>query len=508
MKYTFLLILMAIVGAVFVLLSTRYGAGLEFDSENYIATARNLIRGIGFIGYNGDPFVLWPPLYPAILATVGMIFRTDPFLIANVVNALIFGLIVYLGGVLTFRHLSSFPVFAFVGALTIVFSIPLFAVSLMAWTEPVFILFVILSLIFAESYLAKNDIASLMLLSSSIALSCLTRYIGVSLILWGALIIIFRRDGPKARIRHLSLFILISALPLGIWLIRNYAITSTLFGPREPSIITLPQSLYFTSKTLLIWYVPRRIAISKLILILLCASSVVFIGLCIKDIFQRVKVIAKRMGPIILFIVVYAAFLIISEVTTLSEWIDNRYLSPIYVPLTLLLLIFIQELGEVYQKTFPKKIVNCFLAIGIMIWLIYPIGVYVVNAIEQTQTGDLRRLSNKAWMESETIRHLRRQPSLQSANMGYTNDPIATFILARLELQQSPFYRNDDSVETAISRLKGIWPQRDKACLVWFNKIPPHYYPRYLTVDELQAAANLDLIVQFDDAAIYSIRKK
>jgi hypothetical protein len=313
-KYNFLLILTAILGAVFVLLSTRYGAGLAGDSWDYIAAARNLIRGIGFIGYNnGDTFVLWPPLYPALLAIIGVIFRTDPFLIAGVVNALIFGLIVYIGGLLTFRHLSSFPVFAFVGTLTLLFSIPLFAVSLMAWAEPVFILFVILSLIFAESYLAKNDITSLILLSSSIALSCLTRYIGVSLILWGAvIIIIFRQDGLKVRIRHLSIFILISSLPLWIWLIRNYAITSTLFGPRVPSVSTLPQSLYLTSHTLLTWYVPARFAKSKLMLILLSATSVVFMGLCIKDIFQRVRVAAKRTSPIVLFIVIYTAFLIIS----------------------------------------------------------------------------------------------------------------------------------------------------------------------------------------------------
>ena len=243
-KYRLLLVLLAIVGAVSVLLSTRYGAVLAWDAYDYIAAARNLIRGAGYTTYLGDPMVLWPPLYPALLAIVGAILGSDPFLQANIVNALIFGLIVYLGGLLTFRHLSSFPVLAFVGTLTVLFSISLFAVSLVAWTEPLFIVFVLLSIIFVESYLSKNDTTSLILLSSSVALSCLTRYVGVSLILWGALIIIvFRRDGLKGRMAHLSLFILISALPLGIWLIRNYAISSTFFGPREPSGYTLPQTL-------------------------------------------------------------------------------------------------------------------------------------------------------------------------------------------------------------------------------------------------------------------------
>lgn len=97
--YKLTLVLLALVGAILILLSTsRYGAGLSPDSVGYIGTARNLITGAGFISYGGSPTVEWPPLYPALLALVGGTFETDPLLLANVVNALIFGLIVYVGG--------------------------------------------------------------------------------------------------------------------------------------------------------------------------------------------------------------------------------------------------------------------------------------------------------------------------------------------------------------------------------------------------------------------------
>ena len=218
-KYKLSLVLLALVGVVLILFSTnRWGAGLSPDSVGYIGTARHLIRGAGFITYDGSPTVVWPPLYPALLALVGGIFGTDPLLLADILNALIFGLIVYLGGLLALKHLSSFPAFALVGTLAIVFSKPLFQVSVMAWSEPLFICFVLLSLIFAHSYLAKNDVTSLILFSSAVALSSLTRYIGITLILWGTLIIlIFHRDSLKNRIAHLSLFTLISAFPLGLW---------------------------------------------------------------------------------------------------------------------------------------------------------------------------------------------------------------------------------------------------------------------------------------------------
>ena len=153
-KYKLSLVLLALVGAVFVLLSTsRYGAGLSPDSVGYIGIARNLIKGAGFRSYNGNLTVKWPPLYPALLALVGGVFGTDPLLLVNDVNALIFGLIVYVGGVLTFKHFSSFPALAFVGTLAILVSRPLFAVSVMAWTESRFLFFVLQILILADYYL-------------------------------------------------------------------------------------------------------------------------------------------------------------------------------------------------------------------------------------------------------------------------------------------------------------------------------------------------------------------
>lgn len=125
-KYKLLLILFAIVGVVIVLIPAHYGTRVEDDGFNYIATARSLIKGAGFIGYGGAPYVKWGSLYPAILALVGLIARTDPLIPAYYLNAFIFGLIVYLGGLITFRHLSSFPALAIVGTLAILFSIPLF----------------------------------------------------------------------------------------------------------------------------------------------------------------------------------------------------------------------------------------------------------------------------------------------------------------------------------------------------------------------------------------------
>lgn len=504
------LLLLALVGVVFVLLSTsRYGAGLSPDSVGYISIARNLIAGAGFVRYDGNfPTVVWPPLYPAVLALVGGIFRTDPLLIANILNALVFGLIVYVGGLLTFKHLSSFPAFALVGAFAILFSIPLFSVSVMAWSEPLFILFVLLSFIFADSYLEKNDVTSLILFSSSVALSCLTRYLGVTLILWGALIIvIFRRDSLKKKIATLSLFMLISSIPLGIWLIRNYSVSHTLFGSRTSSPNTLFQILSFVISSLLRWYIPRKIVDHRSILAFVIAGAVLFTGLSLKGSWQSVKIALRQISPAILFAFVYTACLVITSTTTAYDRINDsdRLLSPIFVSLTLLFLVLAQAMVEPYRKSFSKKIVNSFMIIVIAILLAYPIGAVILKVIDLNQMG--QGYSSKAWKGSETIQYLIQHQRVKPECTVYTNGPDAAYILAHLAVKKCPARTEYNFPEVAndFSRLSGSWPEESNACIVWFDKIDRKYL---LTIDELKAVANIDQIVRLEDGAIYSVTRK
>ena len=506
-KHNLLLAILGLIGVGIILLATnRYGAVLSHDSVVYVATARHIANGAGIVTYDGRPLLNQPPLYPAILAAIDYVFGLDPLSSANIVNAVLFGLIVYLGGLLTCKHLSSFPAYALVGTLAILFSSPLFRVSVSAWSEPLFICLVLLGLIFASSYPAKNDATSLVLFSSSVALSSLTRYIGVTLILWGALtILIFHRNSLKNRIAHLSLFTIISALPLGLWLFRNYTISSTLLGPRPSSAFTLSQNLTRVFGSLLYWYVPRTIAEHRSILMIVIAGVGLFAGLSFRDSWQGVKVRLRQINPIILFAIIYTAFLVISSTTTGYDKIGDRLLSPIYVPLTLLLLILAEALADSYRKRFPKKVVNSFLIIGVAIWLVCPIRSTIFHTAKLITVGE--GYGGKAWMESETVQYLLQHQTLVSECTFYTNGPDAAYILAHLAAKMSPSKTGPNSPGTVndISRLRGSWPEESNACLVWFDKIR---LTHLLTVDELQAAANVDLIARLEDGAIYSITRK
>ena len=68
-RVTVLCAALGVAGVVLVLAVTgRYGAGLSQDSVDYVAAARNLLAGNGYLTHEGRPFVLWGPLLPTLLA--------------------------------------------------------------------------------------------------------------------------------------------------------------------------------------------------------------------------------------------------------------------------------------------------------------------------------------------------------------------------------------------------------------------------------------------------------
>lgn len=121
---TLLLAAIAAMGAGLVLArGATYGPVLHYDSINYIAVARNLLAGEGFINFSGSDYTLWPPLYPLLLAAVSL-GRFDPLNAAGPLNAAIFGLTIFvLGQYLRHRLQSRF--LALWACVMIALSIPL-----------------------------------------------------------------------------------------------------------------------------------------------------------------------------------------------------------------------------------------------------------------------------------------------------------------------------------------------------------------------------------------------
>jgi hypothetical protein len=505
-KHRVMLLVPAILAGVFVYVTTRtYGAGISPDSVGYIAAARHLMSGQGLVSYDGQPLVAQPPLYPALLALTGFVSGADPLMFAHVVNAFLFGLIVYLGGHLAISHLPSSPAIGFGGAFAVLFSPTLFYVSAWAWSEPLFIALALLALIFGRSYMATRRLTSLLALSLSVGLSTLTRYIGITLIFWGALLVLFVvKVGIKEKATHLGAFLLFSAVPLGLWLARNKSVAGVVFGARTSSPFSVRENVGHLYHHLVYWYIPQAVA-DRLPAVVLVTIAGLFVVFYLKGGgWPELKARVAWLLPVGLFAVLYGAVLItLSSVIAFSP-IGDRYLSPLYVPVTVVLLVLLQGVRQRLGGAGAGKALKVAMGVGMGIWLIYPAsGEWI--AARRGSNG--RGYASREWRESPTIRYCVEQRLLEPPNACFSNGPDAIYILAGGEVKMSPAktkYMSSERVNDA-GRLRGRWPLEDKAYLAWFDKIERNYL---FTVDELGSISDLELLVRLRDGAIYSLRRK
>lgn len=494
---------MAALGAILIFLSTqRYGSGISPDSVGYIRVARNIANGTGFTIQKNLPLVAQPPLYPTILALSSVVVKIDPLGAARAISVFLFGFNILLASYLLTKPVASLPLIIG-GPLFFLFSPALFQVSTMAWTEPLFISLTLLTFISIQSYLENKRIESLFLCSMFISLATLTRYIGLTLILWGAITILFIKfENPQKKLWHLSIFFLISGTPLGGWVIRNYHISGTFFGARPPSPYTFFQNISFVFQTLSDWYLPDKNLFRAFSLF---SGVGLMIGSRLTENWQRIYKGLHKYMPLFLFVFLYTAALVFSSSIAAFDQIGDRLLSPIYIPLTLCLFIFLEDLTGSLRKIISRNTTHFLLLIFLAVGLISPVWKTLRVAKDHYQDG--KGYHSKIWVKSKTIKYLHYHEELRTQCTFYTNAPDALYILADLKAEMSPMERRYNSPQKIqdIQDLKGSWPPTQNACLIWFEHAGRPYL---FSLAELREAAILQEIEEFRNGAIYTVRRK
>lgn len=178
---------------------SEFGVGLTGRAVHLVSAARNYWFGDGFVGFATPEVPLGPPLYPLALTLLspGWI---DPLPIAGWLNALLFGVTVFVVGRYLNRRLESgflrvWTPFALAAAF------PLVEMSRFALPGPLFLLLSTLAMIRTEEYLARGRPASLFGAALCAALACWTRYLGAAVLVGvvGAVLLLDRRASLSRR---------------------------------------------------------------------------------------------------------------------------------------------------------------------------------------------------------------------------------------------------------------------------------------------------------------------
>jgi hypothetical protein len=306
--------------------------GIDPDSGIFVSAGRSLLSGNGYSLYTGEPLTIFPPLFPTLLAVFGLV-GIEPLDAAKFLNALAFGLIVFTSGQL-FRMAIKSSALVILGSVSILLSYPLLDVSIYAMSDALFVLLAVLFTICIMRFANQGGLISVFLLSILAALCCLQRYIGVTIVFTGfVLMIVIPRIRFLERLKYAMLFSVMSLSPLALWVLRNWSLTSTITGTRPPSQRTLLWNTLLSFWTVTTWFIPRQ---AHFWLFLIGAAFVICVLLAVAHLLlsernTQVSVELTHLWAPGVFVLIYAAFLITSITTVAVEPIADRYLAPIYV---------------------------------------------------------------------------------------------------------------------------------------------------------------------------------
>ena len=480
--------------------------GVSPDTVNYIGTARNLIAGNGFLAYNNSPLLLFPPLYPLVLAGLGFIFKKDPLILANIVNSILFGLIVFVAGKFAFKLTNRSVIFSLLAVLSIIFSIPLYGVTTMAWSETLFIFLTVLFLMQLNSYTTDRRTLKLVSLAILAALAALTRYVGVVLIPVGFARIIFSSNNKfKTKVSQAAYYLILSSLPVGAWLLRNRIISGTFTGARQLSGYSFLDNFSSMVIGFFSWYFKPQLLNSQMFIGVIFLLTGLLIGYFFREYSQQKGKIGQSQLLLFTYISLYIIFLFISSRRGFWGLIDIRYLTPLFIPITLLIVTLAQQ-GVAFLQN--RLHITLKFTIGVIFLFVFIISPFLTTAKNSRNLVYFRLgYTTKEVSSSDTLKFLKNNPDSIKGCRIYTNNPIGVDLIAHFPAQTSPGMRMNDLTSVVaddINSLSEVWPT-EQSCLIWFED---EQDADLYSLSDLQKIVDLEVLNSFDDGVIYQIVKK
>lgn len=502
-------ILFGIIGSVLIILTTiNYGLGLSPDSIAYLATANNLLLGKAFISFDAQPLLEWPPLYSTVIYLISFSFNISTSVSAVLLNALLFGMAIYHFGMILDKCL--FPKSLIIaGLLFVIFSIPVFGVSIWMWSEVLFITITLLFFRLLDSYLEEANFIQLIMLAIITSLAILTRYIGVVILLTTIIsILLFHKNTIKKNIILIFTYSVLSLLPVVIWLIRNYLISGTFFGRRGSTKNSFFPNLFASIEKISEWFIPDALVSIKLFGLFLFIITAIWLVLILlkkinyKNILHKLN--NRKLVIVSLFILIYLITIVILSSLKSFDPIGSRLLSPLYLPVTFLLLLITKSIYNHINKLRYKVLLFTFL----MLSLSYPIFTTYHTAITHYKYGS--GYSGNSWPKNEKEIWLDKiKKSYISVPVVYSNDPFAVYYLINLYSKWSPIkgFGDSDEIYVQLNELIGVWPPEKESYLIWFKQTEFQQRSLYKP-NEISPISDLSLMDSTDIGYLYSVKIK
>lgn len=336
-----------------------YGTPYHDDADVYIFYANTLATGQGFY----DGMTSWTPFYPYVLAFFSYLLGVEPSDAGRILNIISIGLIVLIVGHFLRRYVR-YIIVTIVATITIIVSFPLSSVYQYILSETLFIIVTLSALVVMASFLNDTARGSRFLFAIVLsALAPLIRYMGLTVVLTGILLIL---TCPillaRVRLKLAVVYSTTSLLPIVIWVTHNWTVNGTLTGARDyRSGQSLWDSLSQSGDLLYLWTFidrePGLLAVGLWITaaLILLQATILLVRYRRPDrsylkppegeeeakCYEALK--ARPALPFAAFTVVYFVALTIIVPQQVEHEIVLRYLVPIYIPLVVTAAIYLDR---------------------------------------------------------------------------------------------------------------------------------------------------------------------
>ena len=475
-------LLVALAALAFLLARTApHGPGLDFDGAQHLAAAASLLEGRGWLGVDGEPYVLWPPLYSGLIALVA----SAGLELGDAVRALHGASLLattLLAAQLAWRIVGTRLAATLAAAAVAWVSL---GVSAMAWSESVFLALVFAALVAWERWRRSRRTGDLAWLAAFCALMLLQRYFGAFLLALLCVSLLVERDGsrPVVRLRRSLALGFAASLPTVAWFLRNALVATERTARRGPP----SDSWSKDALDLLAQFVPLSVA-DPLELTVAVGGSLALVAGAVLAVRGRLPGFPWLLA---LYPIVHGVGLVLLRQWVEFDPIDARLMAPAHAVVA----GFVALLAARALLT-PHPLARTAAAA----WLVFVLSARLPEAAEQFTNATANGIGvydSPQWTTSECAAALRETAP---SGAGYSNDPCAIFLLTGLRVRALPVR------PSGFPRLYRRWSEapQEERWIAWFRLNERARLP----VPDSSLGLPIEKGPSFADADIWLVRQR
>ncbi len=480
----------AIIGFIAIHIYTAYsGVGISPDSIMYASTAKNIYEHGSLLTFNGSPLVFFPVFYPFFLSVILFISRVDTITAAPVINGLLFAGVIFTSGYIISKFKSSSLIYKWLILIAIILSPGLLEIYTYLWSETLFILEIMLFVLAYYNYMQKHTIASLIMVSVLVAISCITRYAGVTLIGAGGLMLLLDNQLViRKKIVHVLVFGFISISLLIGNLILNRLSTGLSTGTREPAVTPLSKNLYYSGNVMCDWMGLPHSAYPYSILII-CTLLLFLVALIVWKAFTGK--INSIENIVTMFAAFYGIFIPVLASVSRFETLNSRLLSPMFVCLLIGLTNWVPDLLR--GLNIKKQVIYAIPFVALMLFSEYSIAMTDYQRYDDENDYGVPGYSDDDWNKSQFVPFLKSHKTIYKAGVPiYTDADEAVYFFtgATSKLLPHRYFKN------TVDQFFGV----EHYYLIWFNDLNN---PELIGLQDIIKREKLHLLYQFPEGGVY-----